>query len=207
MKTLDPPEFVRIIPKHWDKPGWSVERKKGVPTLVYHWAANAGATLQNMWDYFQRVATKRVGYHALVKDEIWQTIPWGMTSRALFWEDPCNYPIHTQERFGKCAWPDDYVFNILMLEDDDEGHFSEKTQKNGIYLGAFLCWYYQADPINDVMMHTEVDGKGIIYGTDGYTCPRFFYENPDEWECFKVAIEERIVKWSNGVNYGKDRIS
>jgi hypothetical protein len=205
---------VDIKERFWNpQPAYSHKRQKTL-ALVYHWGCSYApkigrvANLDEMWTFYQRTL-KDHSYHAFVRFNILQTMPWDMTGGALGLTNIRFYPEEAVKKFGITTdWsssPDEKAINILMMEEDEEGRYDQKTIYNAQMLGAFLCAKYQLDPINDVLRHTDVTHKGIrpighfLYSSTELPCPRFYVEHENLWMEFKLRIKEICCLAAEGV--------
>ena len=61
--------------------------------------------------------------------------------------------------------------------------FNEKTYRSMVQLTAWLCEKFGLDE-NDVIRHYDVTGKN---------CPKYFVENEDAWEQFKLDVKTALA--------------
>lgn len=87
-----------------------------------------------------------------------------------------------------------YTISIECCHPDDTGKFTEATYKSMVKLGKYLMQKYN---IKNNIRHYDVTGK---------ICPKWFVDNPDEWDKFKKELEgnddtmfDELVK-----KYGKE---
>lgn len=71
----------------------------------------------------------------------------------------------------------DYTISIECCHPDNTGKFTEATYKSMVWLGKYLMQKYD---IKNNIRHYDVTGK---------TCPKWFVDNPKEWEKFKSELE------------------
>lgn len=62
------------------------------------------------------------------------------------------------------------------------GKFNEKTYDSLIQLCVMLCKLYNIN-INNIKTHNSITGKN---------CPKYYVENPNEWNKFKQDVQKRI---------------
>ena len=196
---------IGVKKKVWKPPpSWSRLRRKTL-AIVYHWGASknpAMTTQQGMYEYLER-NKKTKAYHAIVHDEIWQCLHWDMSAGALGLNNLEDYPESTRRLF-KNQWPDLMTINILMMEDDTDGRYGILAVNNGMMLGSYLCQRYQLTPTEDVLRHSDVTGKGTrpethpLYKPDELPCPRFYVENPQSWEIFRLRMHEVLCMDGDG---------
>lgn len=100
-----------------------------------------------------------------------------------------------------CCIPEDEVawhsgelemnYNSIGIENchlDDSGIFGEKTLNSLYELLTELCKKYNLNPKEDIIRHYDVIGKA---------CPRYYVDNPDEWEKLKNVVYDRINNTDN----------
>lgn len=74
----------------------------------------------------------------------------------------------------------DYTISVECCHPDNTGRFTEETYRSMVWLGKYLMQKYS---IKNNIRHYDVTGKA---------CPKWFVDNPDEWEKFKddLGVEE-----------------
>lgn len=78
----------------------------------------------------------------------------------------------------------DYTISVECCHPDITGKFTEATYKSMIWLGRYLM---QKHGIKNNIRHYDVTGK---------TCPKWFVDNPSEWEKFKAELEvEEVTRY------------
>ena len=78
----------------------------------------------------------------------------------------------------------DYTISVECCHPDITGKFTEATYKSMIWLGRYLM---QKHGIKNNIRHYDVTGK---------TCPKWFVDNPKEWEKFKLELEvEEVTRY------------
>ena len=99
----------------------------------------------------------------------------------------CHYIIGLEGEIIQCI-PDleksfctnqanDYTISIECCHPDNTGKFTEATYKSMIWLGKYLMQKYD---IKNNIRHYDITGK---------ICPKWFVDNPNEWEKFKSELE------------------
>ena len=73
--------------------------------------------------------------------------------------------------------------SIECCHPDESGMFNEKTYRSMVQLTAWLCEKFGLDE-NDVIRHYDVTGKN---------CPKYFVENEDAWEQFKLDVKTALA--------------
>ena len=71
----------------------------------------------------------------------------------------------------------DYTISVECCHPDNTGKFTEATYKSMIWLGKYLMQKYD---IKNNIRHYDITGK---------ICPKWFVDNPNEWEKFKSELE------------------
>ena len=117
-------------------------------------------------------------YTYFIRETIWQVLPDNERDGATGLADFDDYPEKIKRKFP--IWPDAHLVNILMLEIDDEGRFMTKTIALARMLAAKLCVDNELDPVEDVYRHYDITKK---------KCPKWFVDNPDNWEQFRLDIK------------------
>lgn len=78
----------------------------------------------------------------------------------------------------------DYTISVECCHPDNTGRFTEETYRSMIWLGKYLM---QKHGIKNNIRHYDVTGK---------TCPKWFVDNPEEWEKFKDDLEvEEVLRY------------
>ncbi len=70
------------------------------------------------------------------------------------------------------------TLSIECCHPNGSGKFTDDTYNSLVWLVSQLCYYYGLDR-DDIIRHYDVSGKN---------CPKYFVENPDEWEKFKKDV-------------------
>lgn len=140
-----------------------------VKKIVIHYTANPGSTAQANRNYFESLATNPVtsaSSHFIIgtEGEIIQCVPLNEIAYA------------TSEANG-------YSISIECCHPDESGEFTTATYNRCVVLTAELCNYYHLDPETDVIRHYDVTGK---------ECPRFYVENPAEWDMFIGYVKDYV---------------
>lgn len=135
-----------------------------IKNIVIHYVGNPGTTAKNNRDYFNKLTTG-VSSHFVVglNGEIIQCVP--------LWE--------------KSAASNNRNIDTISIETchpDESGKFSEDTYNSVIKLCVWLCAELGLDE-NEIIRHYDITEK---------ICPKYYVENPEEWENFKRDVKEGL---------------
>ena len=163
------------------RPGYLIKNHE---KIVIHYVGNTNTTAIANRNYFERLKDQNTTYassHYIVglKGEIIRCIP-----------------------ENEVAWHSgnlDMNYKSIGIENchiDDAGKFNENTLESLYTLVVYLLDKYNLDPINDVIRHYDVNEK---------KCPKYYVDNPNEWELFKLRLKERldILRGNNSNNEDK----
>ena len=81
-----------------------------------------------------------------------------------------------------------YSISIECATTGSDDHYTESEYESMVQLGAYLADKYNLDPRKDFLTHTDIVGKNYKI------CPRYFVENPREWEKFKLDCYNKLRK-------------
>lgn len=149
----------------YSRPGTKSEKITGI---VIHYTANPGSTAKQNRDYFnglQKTHTTKASSHFIVglDGEIIQCVP--------TWE--LAYASNERNK---------NTVSIECCHPDESGVFNKKTYQSMVQLTAWLCEKFELDA-NDVIRHYDVTGKN---------CPKYFVENGEAWDEFKLNIKKAL---------------
>lgn len=169
-----PPFEVDLLDvNEYSRPGIPLEKVKGI---VIHYTANPGSTAKNNRDYFQGLKDShetKVSSHFVVgiDGEIVQCVP---SSEIAYASNSRN----------------EDTLSIECCHVDETGEFSSATYISVVRLTGWLCYRFNLTE-NDVIRHYDVTGK---------ICPKYYVDNPGEWEKFKEDVGKQIeeVEKENG---------
>ena len=158
--------------------------------VVFHWAANYGASIQNMWDFFEKKVPKDPAeyarmYHYVVREEIWEFMPTDEIGGSVGLTSLDNYPSEIRDRF--LSWPDHNLISVLMLEDAPDGAFASITLDNATLLGAKLFKQFGINNIDCSFRHFDITKK---------VCPKFFVDHEDKWKEFQQRVMDILEIWN-----------
>ena len=166
----DRPELdVELLPiNKYSRPGTELKKVKGI---VVHYTANPGSTARQNRDYFAGLAETHetsASSHFIVglSGEIVQCIP-------------CSEIAYASNNRNKDT------ISIECCIEDDTGKFNDDTYQSLVKLVTWLMGRYDLS-VDDVIRHYDVTGKN---------CPKYFVENPKEWERFRTNLVNYIAKY------------
>lgn len=154
----------------YSRPGLKLRQVRGI---VVHYTANPGTTAKQNRDYFQSLAqtgATHASSHFVIglEGEIIQCIP-------------CDEMAYASN--GRNS--DSIAIECCIL--DETGKFNNATYDSLIELTSWLMGRYELSD-KDVIRHYDITGK---------SCPKYFVENPTEWEKFRKDLMTYID--TNGV--------
>ncbi len=150
----------------WSRPGKSII---SLDKIVVHYLGNPQTTAQQNHDYFESLKNQE-------DDD-----PDGVSMSA-------NYVIGLEGEIIHCV-PDDevayasnqmnsYSLSIENCHPDETGKFTDETYESLVKLVAYLTDQHGLGR-DDIIRHYDVTEKD---------CPKYFVENPEEWERFKDDV-------------------
>ncbi|MCK6381897.1 MAG: N-acetylmuramoyl-L-alanine amidase [Leptospiraceae bacterium] len=168
---------------HIDKNPFSRPGEKliAVKKIVIHYTACPGATAKNIRDYFQNLGKQNPNdniedrsasaHYAIDDNETIEIIP----------PDEVAYHVGAlKKNYTELARslgnrsPNNYSLGIELCHNDITGKFSQYVIGGCLQLTKILLNVYNLEK-SDVCMHYDLTGK---------LCPKYFVENPDQWESF-----------------------
>lgn len=133
-----------------------------VRNIVVHYTGNPGTTADQNWRNFENNKPERSAHFIIGLDgEILQLMPLDEVAWAVG---------VTEGNFTSIS--------IETCHPDDSGKFTDATYESLVKLVSWLCNTFGLDR-DDVKKHSEY--KSTI-------CPKYFTENPAEWEKFKNSL-------------------
>ena len=151
----------------YSRPGTTIDHVNGI---VVHYTANPGSTAQDNRDYFNGLkdsheTSASSNFVIGLEGEIIQCIPtWEMAYAS-------------NDRNAD-------TISIECCHPDESGRFNEETYDSLVELCAWLCGKFDLQP-TDIIRHYDVTGKA---------CPKYFVENEDKWETFKIDVMKYISR-------------
>lgn len=159
------------------------EKLQSVKAIIVHYTACQKASAKNIRDYFnnlknqQKTDTARSAsaHFSVDDDNVIEIIP----SDEVAYHVGAKQAQYTQlaKSFGDRS-PNNYTIGIEMCHNDESGKISVKTLANTIILIQVLKNKFGLTSEN-VFRHFDITGKN---------CPKYFVENPIEWNNFKGMI-------------------
>ena len=147
--------------------------KEQVKGIVVHYTANPGTTARQNRDYFAGLAeekTTKASSHFVIglEGEIVQCIP-------------CDEIAYASNNRNSDT------ISIECCHEDASGKFNKKTYESLVEL---VCWLMGRYDLNaeDVIRHYDVTEK---------ICPKYYVENPEEWEQFRQDITDYMLKYGS----------
>lgn len=173
-------DYIRI--NQYTRAGYKLYKVLGI---VIHWTANYGASAKNHHDYFNgnAITSKRyTSAQTFVDDkEIIEIMPLNEVAFA------CNETGHSKiAKFnGNYGYTggnaNGCTINIEMCVDAN-GHITEKTFKNTVYIATKYCKKYNLS-YKDIYRHYDITGKN---------CPAPWVSKPSEFTRFKKAVKKSL---------------
>jgi len=129
--------------------------------IVIHYVGNPNTTAQNNRNYFNDIKTKVCSHFIIgLNGEIIQCLPLDERSAA------------SNERNRD-------TFSIEVCHPDESGKFNLETYNSLKKLTFWLCETFKLKT-DKIIRHYDVTGK---------ICPKYYVDNPDQWEEFKKEID------------------
>ncbi len=149
----------------YSRPGTALPEVNGV---VIHYTANPGTDAIDNRNYFEGLKDSHItkaSSHFIVglDGTIVQCIP---TAEIAYASNDRNYD----------------TISIETCHPDETGKFNQETYESLIVLTGYLCVRFGLTS-DDVIRHYDVTGKN---------CPKYYVENEDAWEQFKIDLDHYI---------------
>ena len=141
------------------------QAKINVSKIAVHYVGNPGSSALANRNYFESLskskATKASSHYIIgLEGEIIRCIPENEQSICTNSANP-------------------YSISIECCHLDSTGKFREATYNALVELCADICRRYKLNPLTGIIRHFDVTGK---------ICPKWFVNNPKEWEIFKGKV-------------------
>lgn len=138
----------------------SGEKLESVKSIVIHYTGNPGTTAAQNRNYFGLAETAVCSHFIVGLDgEIIQCVPLDERSAA------------SNERNID-------TISIEVCHPEEDGKFNDATYQSVVKLTAWLCEAIGLTEA-DLIRHHDITGKD---------CPKYFVDNPDEWDVFKSDV-------------------
>lgn len=171
-----------LTPNSFSRAGGQIKQIKGI---VVHWVQNTGTSALLNWLYFELRKAGRNGYgsaHYIIDQDgtVLQAIP----------DDEVAYHVgadsYTQNaKRNLSSYPNDCTLGIECTHYKDNGEMKVATYKTLVELAADLLLRYRLDPDTALYRHYDITGK---------ICHKWFVDNPDEWENFKIKVKRKCTE-------------
>lgn len=142
---------------------------KKVEKIAVHYNGGAGATAQNVRDYFESLKDQlpdSSGKYWVNKDGTYRT--WKGEKIAIRWVSS-HFVVGLGGEVIQCIPTDEYSYctnqangysiSIECCHPDTTGKFTEATEKSLAELCAYLCRKFDLNPMDDIIRHYDVTGK------------------------------------------------
>lgn len=155
------------------------EKKNKIEYIIVHWVGNANTSAMANRNYFNNLPSINAERRKKGLPDIYAS---------------SNLIVGLQGELVRCIPDDEVAFHsgswsmnrksigIEVCHPDWGGKFSDMTYKSLVELTAELCKKYGIG-INNVIRHHDVTGKD---------CPKYYVENPKEWNKFKQDVQNLI---------------
>lgn len=172
--VLDKPDMKEelLTVNEFSRPG---DELKKVENIFVHYTANPGTSAEQNRSYFENLGTT------------------GETSSSahfiIGYDGVIIQCLPLQEMGYAVKQHNDDSISIECCYQDESGYFTQATYTSLIHLTAWLMGEYNLAP-EDVLRHYDAGGK---------SCPKYYVENPERWDQFKVDLENYIEMFGKEV--------
>ena len=181
-----------LDPNPYSRPQYRIDKIKG---LVVHFVANPMSL-----DYENRNFFNNRQYGKDRYGSAHEIIGFDNTVLVCIPDDEMAYHVGASsymdgifKRLGT-TYPNDCLYGIEFVHPDWTGKPSDVTYKTLIYRLADLCAKYNLDPIEDIYRHYDITGKN---------CPKYYVENPDEFDKMREEVKDIMSNFDNHPIYDK----
>lgn len=175
-----------LTPNQYSRPQRKLEK---INKIVVHWVGNAGSTAEGNRNYFESLKS---GQTYITKN-----------GQKAYTYASSHYVIGLNGEIIQCIPESEWAYcsnsmnkesiSIENCHPDWIGRFNISTYNSLIQLCADICKRYNLNPLTDIIRHYDVISAG------GKDCPRWFVNNPADWEKFKkdvdLYIKEKELTW------------
>lgn len=155
-----------LVINPYSRPG---TKRSKTTKIAWHYIGNANSSAQANRNYFNNLATTKKTYassHYIIglDGEIIACVP---ESEVAYCTNDAN----------------SYSLSVEMCHPASDGKFNQLTYTSAVYLGIDFCKRYNLNPLTDFIRHYDVTKK---------PCPKYWVDNPKEWEKFKQDVYNRL---------------
>lgn len=170
---------------------------------VFHYVGASKATAQNVARYFGKdlpaqdpnddIRDRYAGTHFAIgiDGHLIRMIP---EDEVAYHVGAWTYQPGIEAKFS--GYPNNYLLGTEMSHIDDTGKHSPATIQKAQWLGAYSAFIFGFHPYHDTYRHYDITGK---------ICPKWYVNNPDDWEEFKIGIVDKYHKI--GIWYDRRRMN
>lgn len=157
-----------ITPNKYSRPGTKIGTIKNI---VVHWVGNAGSTAENNAKYFNNLKDQTKTYassHYIIGND-------GLLVKCVPEDEVAYHANHANS----------YSIGIEVCHPDWTGEYTTLAHSTLIDLLVDLCTRYNLEPTTAIIRHYDVTGK---------ICPKYYVDNPIEWDKLKLDVKNRMTK-------------
>lgn len=188
-----------LTPNKYSRPQMKLRCIKGI---VIHWVANPMSSAKGNRDFFEsrKAGTKGSGSAHEVIDldgDVVLCIPKNEVAYQVGSSQP--YKAGSKQIYTPLAWdqlntnlprkvkpyPNNCCYGIEATHIDWNGKMTDATLNTLVERTADLCIEFKLDPLHDVYTHQEIVGWK--------DCHRWFVNNPNEWQAFKLKVKTMMA--------------
>lgn len=147
----------------FSRPGQLVN---SIDNVVIHYVGNPNTTAEQNRSYYEQIiatmeASVSSNYLVGLEGKIIECVP----------SYEVAYASNSKNR---------YSVSIEVSHPDETGEFTSETYESVVALAAWLCGRYELTS-EALIRHYDITGK---------ECPKYFVDNPEKWELFKLDVQE-----------------
>jgi len=173
----------------------SGRKLSGVKGIVLHWVANPKSSAMGNRLYFENLRTQspdnpQVVYASAhfvvgISGDIVQCLP---TDEMAYHVGAKSYKPEAITAFGHI--PNNCTIDIELCHPEWNGKFTTQTLAAATELCATLCVQFDLDPISGIWTHHGITGK---------CCPKWFVDNPCDFEFFRNDVAADVERLRGNV--------
>lgn len=174
---------------NYNRPG---TKRKNTTAVACHYIGNPGTSAQANRNYFESLRTvgpqKESKGEKATKASCHYLIGLGGEIIQLIPEDEISWCTNSANS---------YTISIEACHPEADGRFTDETYKSYVELCADICTRWGLDPLHGgLIRHYDVTGK---------ICPKWFVQEPLEWNKFKKAVAAKmkptyVLGWNHNEN-------